>query len=180
MRKLFFVLILSLFSTGTFAQTKIAYIDILKIRQNFKDYKEAEKQYQAEMSNIQAKLQSMQQEIDSLRKELETQAMLLSEEKKKEKQNLIQQKITNYQQFLQEQQNKAVQRENELLAPIQEKLKIAIEKIARKEGFDFVLDVSNTYYANEAWDITNEVLRTLNTLSTTPGKKTTSGKKGTK
>jgi outer membrane protein len=144
-----------------FAQNKIGFVDIMKIRSEYQEFKDAENTFQKEMESVQVKIKSKETEIENKRKELEAQSLLLSEEKKREKEKGIQDLMAAYQQTIQDEQGKAAQRESDLLAPIQQKLKIAIEIVAKKEGFDFVLDVANTYYAKEAWDITTQVLREL-------------------
>ncbi|MBP7459743.1 MAG: OmpH family outer membrane protein [Candidatus Delongbacteria bacterium] len=143
------------------AQGKIGYVDIMKIRSEFQEFKDAEGLFQKEMESVQVKIKNKETEIENKRKELDAQSLLLSEEKRREKEAAIQNLMASYQQTIQEEQSKAAQRESDLLAPIQQKLKIAIENVAKKEGFDYVLDVANTYYAKEAWDITTQVLREL-------------------
>jgi len=161
MKKYLLTITLVLFATISFAQNKIAYVDIMKIRESYSDFKNAETQFQKEMESVQKQVMSKEQEIQEKRKELEAQSMLLSEEKKAEKEKELQDMFRSYQQYIQEQEVKSRTREQELLAPVQEKLRVAIEKVAAKEGFDFVIDIANTYYANEAFNITNQVLREL-------------------
>jgi len=148
-------------TSSTYAQLKIAYIDIIKIREGFSDFTEAEQKFQKKMQVVQASIKSKETQLQSMEEDYKKQEMLLSEEKKMEKQQEMQQELMAYQQMVQEAQTNAQEIEAELLAPVHQKLKIAIEKVAKREGFDYVLDVSNTYYANEAYDITSQVLRVL-------------------
>lgn len=155
------ILLVMIFATSAYSQTKIAYIDMLKIRETFQEFKDAEIKFQKEMESIQEKMRTKEVELENFRKEMEAQSMLLSEEKKAEKQRAFQEMVGSYQQYVQEEQGKAAQRQEELLAPIRQKLNIAIANVAKKEGFDYVLDLANTYYANTALDITNQVLREI-------------------
>ena len=116
------------------------------------------------MTVVQDKIKAKEEAIENSRKEVEAQSLIISEEKKIQKQKEIQDMLMEYQQMVQDEQAKASNRETELLQPIQQKLRIAIENVAKREGFDYVLDQANTYYANGAWDISNQVLRELQTI----------------
>ncbi len=158
------VLIYFMSTISLMAQIKIAYVDIMKIREEYQEFKNAEITFQKEMESVQTRIKNKEMEIQSLQKEIEAQSMLLSEEKKKEKEKKYGELVQQYQSMVQEEQEKASRREGELLEPIQKKLKIAINNVAVKEGFDFVLDISNLYYGKDAWDVTNQVIRELGSV----------------
>lgn len=61
-----------------------------------------------------------------------------------------------------EQELSLAKKEQELLAPISQKIRTAIESIASKEGFTVVLEKNSAYYVAPENDLTFKVLNQLN------------------
>jgi outer membrane protein len=101
-----------------------------------------------------------------LKEKLEKQSLLLSDKRKKELQDELQEKWIEYQEFLQKkfgQQGEALQKNEELTQPIIEKINAILEKIAKNENYDFIFDtrVGGLVYAKRAYDLTDRVIEFL-------------------
>lgn len=157
-----------LVSQVVFAQIKIGYIDSQKILVSFKDAQDVQKQLDAKNQEWQKQGQDMQQQAINLRDQLESQSLLLSQEKKAEKEREIQDLIMKLQQFQQEkwgQGGEAFKLQNDLLKPVMDKINAVLEKIGKDEKFDYIFDAvaGNIVYANsDQPDLTDRVLEELN------------------
>ncbi len=114
--------------------------------------KEAEETFQGMYEEFQSKLQQYQQKSDTW-----TAAIKQSKEKEL---NDIQTRLQEFQQSVQQELSA---KQNELMAPIQEKAMKAVEKLAKDGGYAFVFDASQFIFANDAVvvDLTKEARKAL-------------------
>jgi len=172
------VLILGVFSLRAGAQLKIGYINSDRILREYKEAQDVQKQLDAKNQEWQRQAQQMQQEIQEKQRQLESQSLLLSEEKKAEKQREIQELINKFQQFQLEkwgQNGEAFRLQQELMRPIFDRINEVLQKIGKEEGFDYIFDSvagNIVYAAPDQPDLTDRVLEELNKgVSTAKGKK---------
>jgi len=150
------------------AQVKIGYIDTVRIFANFQETVEAEEIYKKEVEDWKKKAEEMEKELASLREEIQSQSLMLSEEKLAEKKLVFDQKMKEYQQYMQEifgEEGEAARRNKELTEPIVEKINGVIELVAEEQGFTVVLDSSQgtIVYADKDLDLTDLVIERLET-----------------
>lgn len=112
-------------------------------------------------------MQSRRRDLDLLGKELEAQAPMLSDPVRREKEQDFQQKLNEYEQFVQSVWGPGglvTQRNEELLRDVVLRIQQVTARIAEAEGFDFVFDGSdgNIIYADRSYDLTQRVLDELN------------------
>lgn len=148
------------------AQEKIVYIDSYRIRLEYKEFQDAQAQFNKEVEQWNAEVESGQKAIDTLVAALDKQALLLSEVKKKEKEAEIEQKKATWQKAANEifgPDGRAEKRNGELTKPLLDKINQALEKIAIAEGYALVLDTvnGNIAYGKKDLDITDKVLEEL-------------------
>ncbi len=148
------------------ADFKIGYINSDRLRTDYSAFQDAQAQFDKDVSTWEAEATKYEKEIIDMQSELEQQSLLLSEDKKRERQMLIQQKQKTYQQFLSEifgTGGKAERRNAELTTPLLEKINTVIVDIAQSQGYDLVLDVAggNIAYIDENLDITDKLLEEL-------------------
>ena len=92
---------LILFSTQLLAQEgKIGYIDSMKLRTSYKEFADVQVKFDQEVAKWQLQADSLKKGVDSLQADFDKQSLLLSEEKKKEKEHFIEQKKTEYTTFV--------------------------------------------------------------------------------
>ena len=160
--------ILALGSSGSAsAQLKIGYIDSNRILAAYQDAKDVRARLQEIDQQWKNDAKDMEKEIKDLQEQLEAQSLLLSEGRKQEKAQEIQNKYLRYQQYLNEKfgpQGEAVKKEVELLDPVIKKINSAIKKIGEAEGYSYIFDTvaANILYASEDQpDLTDKLLEEL-------------------
>lgn len=152
---------------STFAQLKLAYVNSGKVMSEYKEFQAITKQMQELSDKYEKELQRMQQELETGSKEFENQQLLLSEERKTEKQRELQEKYQKLLQFREEKfgnQGEILQKRQELSAPIIDKVQKIIDRIGKEENYDFIFDTMNgniIFAKEDKYDLTDRVLKEL-------------------
>lgn len=163
---LFLVLLFSGYETYA-EELKMGYINSIRIRAEYKEFADAQGKFDKEIAEYQNQDTQMRQEIDSLQKVLDSQSLLLSEAKRKEKEQQLDQKKQTYRKFFDEvfgPDGKVEKKNAELTKPILDKINAVLERIANQDGYAFIFDAvnGNIAYAKKTYDITDRVLSELN------------------
>ncbi|MCB2210842.1 OmpH family outer membrane protein [bacterium] len=142
---------------------KVGIIISDRILNEYPEAQDAQKILEEEIQEWQRQAQEMEEELQALDTELAEGSMFYSEEKKNEVQSKFQRKMLEYREFQAGIERKAMQRNEELFAPINDKIQTVIDKIASEDGYDIILDAIGTAiaYADPTLDITDLVLEEL-------------------
>jgi outer membrane protein len=148
------------------AEVKIGYIDTVKIFANFKETIEAEEVYKKEVEAWKKQAEEMEADLATMREEIQSQSLMLSAEKLAEKKLAFDQKMKEYQKYMQDifgDTGEAARRNKELTEPIVEKINGVIDIYAKEQGFTMVLDSSQgvIVYADSEIDITDKIIERL-------------------
>jgi outer membrane protein len=161
------VLLVVLPSSVAAQDQKIGYVDTDYILSQMSEYQGIQQQLSTISTEWNDELDKMQQEIDQLKEDFQAKEILYTDELKEEKQQEIQNKIEQRQQYLDQKfgsDGEYFQRQKELLEPIQRKVFNAINSVAEEQNFDFVFDRaqnSNMLFGVEEWNLNDEVLQEL-------------------
>jgi len=159
MKSLYTLVAIVLFiGSAAFAQQpmKFGHINSGEILQVMPELKQVEKQMEAEFSEKEAQLTVMQEDLKGKQQAYQQVASSLTpaERSVKEKEIMeLNQKVQNYY-MLSQQQIQAKQ--NELQAPIIQKLKAAIQEVGDEEGFLYIFELSSrvpVYNSDKSIDI---------------------------
>ncbi len=169
------LVMLSSMCVTAFAQDvtiKIGYIDSQRIFAEYRETQEAELVYKKEVDQWKAEAAAMEQEIARLQEELRAQSLMLSEEKKRERQLELDRKLEEYQRFVADtfgDDGIAARRNRELTQPIVDKINQILEGFSETEGYGLVFDIANAniVYAKKDFDLTDRVLEELNRVGGT-------------
>lgn len=147
-------------------QVKIGYVDTNRLKMEYKEYADAKAKFDLQLAEWQDYSDSLQQEIINMQEELNTQRMLLSEDKRREKEQKILEKQLEYEEFARKilgPEGEAAQREYELSKPLIDKINAAINLIALRDNYTLILDTAggDILYAKDEMDITSKVLQAL-------------------
>ncbi|MCX7551688.1 OmpH family outer membrane protein [Xanthomarina sp. F2636L] len=127
-------------TTFTQAQSKVAHINTQDLIKAMPEMNTA----QAEMDKLgktyEADIQSMVTEYQNKMKQYEAEAATKTDEENQKRLVEVQTMQQNIQQYQGQAQQEMQKKEIDLLKPITEKAKAAILKVARAQGFDYVLD----------------------------------------
>ena len=157
----------SLTSTSSAQQIKIGYVDVLRLKQEYREYQQAEAQFEKQMVVWQAKADSMQQHMQELADKLENPPAIMTERGKDEIRQKLLVKQNEYQLFINEvmgANGEAAKKEYELSKPLLEKMETVIKLIALKGNYAYILDrtAGSVLYADDKYDITDQVIAELN------------------
>ncbi|HLV14314.1 MAG TPA: OmpH family outer membrane protein [Xanthomarina sp.] len=124
----------------TQAQSKVAHINTQELIKSMPEMNTA----QAEMDKLgktyEADIQSMVTEYQNKMKQYEAESGTKTDEENQKRIVEVQTMQQNIQQYQGQAQQEMQKKEIDLLKPITEKAKAAILKVARAQGFDYVLD----------------------------------------
>lgn len=160
-------------SASNAQKLKIGYINSEKIKAEYKEAQDAQRKIEEINAQWEKEAMDKQKEIQSLQEKLETQSLLLSEEKKRERYQELQDMAMKFEQFKQEkwgQQGQIFRKQEELWKPIQEKIFAVINKVGESEEYDYIFDSAlNVFlYINPNQpDLTSKVVEELNKGITT-------------
>jgi Skp family chaperone for outer membrane proteins len=161
---------LLLFPNSTSSQEgRIGYVDSMRLRAEFTEFAEAQDKFDQDVKTWQDEAAEMKKIVDSLETDLEKTSLILSEAKKKEKEDLVKAEKQKYQKFTNDvfgPGGKAEKRNAELTKPILDKINLVLEKIASEENFVMIFDSvnGNIAYAKKSLDVTDLVLEELRKL----------------
>lgn len=154
-------------SVTVFAQLKLGYVNSQKILLTYPAAIDAQKKLDAENNKWGQELQKMEEEFKSIQETLEQQSLLLSDAKKQERQQELQNLYVNIQQFQNEkwgENGEFFTRKEEFFLPIIEKINTAIHKIGEEGEYDFVFDAATgniLHTKEEKYDLTDQILEEL-------------------
>ncbi len=170
MRKLVFLLLLSLSGVAVEAQTRgvrIGYIDMEYILQNVPDYTEAKNQLELKAQKWKQEIETKQNEIDALKESLKNEKVLLTKElieEKEEEIKFLETELIEYQQKRFGPNGDLIVQKAVLVKPIQDQVFTAVQDLAEAKKFDFILDKSSdltVLFAAKRHDISDQVIRSL-------------------
>ncbi|MCL2182239.1 MAG: OmpH family outer membrane protein [Chitinispirillia bacterium] len=148
------------------AQLKIGSVNSEKILTQFEGAKVAQDRFNKDVAAWEQEMSKQRRAINELGATLEKQAMLLSAERKKKLEDSLQQMLITHNKFQQDKlgpRGEVQTKLAELMKPIVEKVNKIIDKIAKDEQFDFILDerAGGVLYVKPAHDLTDRVLAQL-------------------
>ena len=156
--KLTLAVVCVMFSTSLFAQ-KIGYINTDEIITNMKETHDAYTQLEAYAKDLQAQAETIQVEFNNKYQEFQKGYDTMSDAVKQLKEKELTDLNTRIQEFQQVAQQDLQNKENELLAPIYEKVKNTIDEVAKAGGYTLILPGGALIYVDPAQvkDIASEV-----------------------
>lgn len=144
------------------AETKIAVIDMLKVRNETKIGKDLT----AKMENFRkaktTELTTKRDEILNIEKEMQTKASAMSDSKKLEMRQRYEKLSLDYKELLQKSQQDVYNMEQQILKDYNEALMPILQKMCKEKGYDLVLSRDITIFINDAMNITDEFIKLVN------------------
>lgn len=157
----------SLVASAQGTAAKFGYVDTDYILGQIPEYKAAQSELDKTSIQWQKEIEAKYAEIDKLYKAYQADAILLTDDMKKKRENEIVNKEKEVKD-LQKQRfgvdGELFKKRQELVKPIQDKVYNAIKVVAEKAGLGFILDKSgqvSILYANSKYDKSDEVLTQL-------------------
>ncbi|MEL4456125.1 OmpH family outer membrane protein [Lutimonas vermicola] len=146
---------------------RVAYVDMNYILENVPEYVNAQSQLDAKVKTWQQKLDLLSKEIEQMKTDLSNEKTLLTKELINEREEDIvikEQELRRLQQAYFGPTGDLFQMRKQLAKPVQDQVYNAIQDIAGKKRYDFVLDKSSDLillYSNSKYDISELVLNAI-------------------
>ena len=144
---------------------KIGFVNDEEIKKNYKAWQRAQEQWDLERKAWDDEATAKQDELDELVQEYDKQKLILSEEKKKEKEAAIrakQEALDAYTRQIYGPGGSAEKKQEALVGPLLEDVNKAIEAVAIENGYDIIFTLqSGLGYINPTFDVTDKVLEQL-------------------
>ncbi len=176
------VAVLAFFSMGLMARSaraqnvKLGYIDSQRIMAEFKEAQDAQKKLDDIVQQWRQERDQMQQQLQELQDQYQKQSLLLSDERKREREQEIQNLMAKLYEFDNQKfgaQGEVYKKQAELFEPVYQKIREAIDKVGKDGNFTYIFDVAGgavVYKAPDQPDLTDEVLNVLNKGVASSGK----------
>lgn len=148
------------------AEYKLGYIDSQRIFNEFPDVKTAQSQLNQDLEGWIKQLEAKKADIDKLTREFESQRLMLSETRRKEKEDEILARQSEYAQLSQDiwgPTGKVAQRNEQLSSALAARIKQEVDAIARDDGYSMIFDAAdgNLVFGDESLDLTDRVIQAL-------------------
>ena len=169
-KKFFFILLAALLVSGTASAEdglRVAHVDSKLIFEGYKGTRKAQEEYDRQVAKWEQQANLLQKELAAIKEKLDKQALMLSDEKRKELEADYAKKNTELKEFI----DRVYGRSGELItenekvsAPIISLIKKAVTEIALQEGYDMVVDraTGSVLFWKDENDLTKKVLDYLN------------------
>ncbi|NSL89745.1 OmpH family outer membrane protein [Chitinophaga solisilvae] len=137
-----FVAVAGLFSVNAMAQSKVAHINAQALVGAMPEAKKAETDLQTFAQGLEAEGKTMVDEYTKKMKEFDEKAASMTENMKEIKGREIQDAQKRIQDYRDQAEQKVQGKQQELLKPIYDKARKAIEDVAKEKGYGYVIDSS--------------------------------------
>jgi len=156
-----------LFGSPVSAQLKIGYINSQRILNEFEEAKKVDKKLKQESERMAQDINNMKARLDSLMADYEKKQLVLSEQRKADMEQRMNQLYADLQQTQMEkfgEQGELAKLQQELFKPILDKIDVAIKEVGNEGNFDFIFDAANgniVFAKEDKYDVTDLVLEKL-------------------
>jgi outer membrane protein len=159
MKKLLIAIIAISASLPTFAQQKFGHIDSAALLELMPEKKRAETELEAFAKEFQSALEAMAKEYESKIADFQANEKSMIETVRNTKMREIADLERRIQEFQQQAQEEIGKKEQEVLTPIIDKARKAIDEVAKAKGYTYVFDSSLgvLLYADDSEDVMADV-----------------------
>lgn len=140
----------------------IAIVDVQLVMQNSEAAKGIRSQMEKVSNNLKQTIHGKEEELKKLDQDLEQQRSILSADAYQQRQRDFQQKVADAQKDVQDRRQKLDTAFGKALQQVQDAVIQIVDQIAKEQSITLVLPKSNVIHSAEDMDITQEVLKRLN------------------
>lgn len=166
-RNIIILLAAALVSTPALHAQKYALVDMEYILKNIPAYERADEQLNQQSKKWQAEVEAIQNEAQTLYKNYQNEAVFLSADQKKQREQAIVDKEKEAAELKRKYfapEGELFKKRQSLVQPIQDEIYNAVKEISQTKGYQLVVDRasdSSIIFASPKIDISNEVLAKL-------------------
>jgi outer membrane protein len=145
------------------AQLKIGYVNSQRILAETPAFADVRATLEREFTPMRAEIDSLEARLGRADQEFQAQAGTLTEAARQQRQQTLQQQLAAYQQRGQQIQQQLQAREQELVAPVMQRVRGILEEVRRAGNYSFIMDPPDglVVAVDPALDVTPDVIRRL-------------------
>ncbi|MBI3087412.1 MAG: OmpH family outer membrane protein [Candidatus Omnitrophica bacterium] len=140
------------------AELKVGYVDLAKVFDSYRRTGESDQVLQQKSKQKQAELEGRVEELKKLRQSLE----LLNDQAREAKAREIEEKSDELKRLKSRSERELLGERNEMAKTILQEIGQTVAEYAKTNSFSVVLNQQMLLYGEEAYDVTDEVLKLLN------------------
>lgn len=167
MKKIILTLAIAIASVASLQAQKNAFIDTEYIMENIPAFTAAQEQLNQLSSQYQKELESMHAEVEQMYKDFQAESVLLSEDMKRRREDVIITKEKEYKQLQRKYfgpNGDLFKKRQALVKPIQDDIFNAVQEIATDGSYAMIFDKAGgttVFFTNPRYDLSDQVLQKL-------------------
>ncbi|WP_413587270.1 OmpH family outer membrane protein [Bdellovibrio sp. HCB274] len=147
------------------ADSKVGFVDMPKAVQATAAGKKAKAELETEFTKKKKDIEKKEAELKKMGEDIEKKKSVLSQDALGKKQAEFQGLMMKYREEVQKSQMDLQKKQGELTAPIVEKMKTVVAKIAKEKGYTLVMENNNgILFSTPDSDLTEEVVKAVDKL----------------
>ncbi len=148
MLKKLIILLFILAPVGIYAQEKLAYINTQEVFGQMPELKDVETKLATKQEEIKKNLAAMEAEYQKKLEEFQKDSTEVTESLLLDRQTQLQQIQSRYETYAQNSSKEFGDYQQQLLAPVQQKLQKAIQKVGADKGYTYILEAGAILYTS--------------------------------
>ncbi|SJL82249.1 OmpH family outer membrane protein [Vibrio palustris] len=151
----------SFFANAAEAAQKIGYINTAQVFHELPQRKVVLQKLQSEFKDKAAELKSIQSQAQKKMEKLKRDSSLMSDDERDKLRVEISQLQSNYKIKGQSLEKASKRREAQEKQKLFKVIQNAVQKVAKKDGYDMIVDISAMQYGKPEYDISKEVIKSI-------------------
>jgi outer membrane protein len=141
---------------------KIGVANLQRVLETSNQGKSAQEEIKKQKDQMELELKQKGGEIEELRKQLERESMVMSKEKREEKEREIRIKINDFKSLEKRYRAQLQNLEKKLVNALLKEVSSLVEEIGKKEGYLLIINNTGVLYSPNSIDITDQLIKELN------------------
>ena len=167
MKKSILLSVFIVFSVAFLQAQKFAFVDTQYILGNIPSYKAAQEQLDKVSQQYQKELETLHAELDKMYKDFQAEAVLLSDDMKRKREDMIITKEKEYKKLQRQYfgaEGDLYQKRQALIKPIKDDVFKVIQEVAEQGAYSIIFDKAGSLsmiYTNSKYDLSDQILQKL-------------------
>jgi outer membrane protein len=141
---------------------KIGIVDLQRVLETSNPGKSAQAEIKKQKDAMEQELKAKGAEIEQLRMQFERESMVMSKEKREEKERESRIKINDFKSLQQRYRSELQGLEQKLVSQLRDQVNALVTEIGKKEGYLLIINNFSVMYAPGSIDITDQIIKQMN------------------
>jgi outer membrane protein len=145
---------------------KIGVANLQRVLETSNPGKSAQAEIKKQKDQMEQELKQKGAEIEEIRKQIERESMVMSKEKRGEKEREFRIKLNDFKSLQKRYRTQLQGLEKKLVSALLKEVSTLVEEIGKKEGYLLIINNKDVMYAPGSIDITDELIKQMNARQT--------------